>query len=76
MLDGTPLTGIPTTGGDAGAIMITGDYEYLYEVTFTNCTSQGRGGAVFLQDNSNVTFDSCKFISNKALGLAINMGGC
>ena len=61
-----------TTGGDAGAIMITGDNEYLYNVTFINCTATGRGGAVFLQHNTNVTFDSCKFINNTALGISNN----
>ena len=61
-----------TTGGDAGAIMFTGNHEYLYNVTFTNCTATGRGGAVFLQDNSNVTFDTCKFEHNTALGTANN----
>ena len=61
-----------TTGGDAGAIMFTGDHEYVYNATFINTTSQGRGGAVFLQDNSNITFDSCKFIGDEALGIATN----
>ena len=61
-----------TTGGDAGAIMFTGNHEYLYNVTFINCTSQGRGGAVFLQDNQNVTFDLCRFIECEALGIATN----
>jgi len=61
-----------TTGGDAGAIMFTGDHEYIYNVTFINCTAQGRGGAVFLQDNENVTFDLCKFIGCEALGIATN----
>ena len=61
-----------TTGGDAGAIMFTGDHEYIYNATFINCTAQGRGGAVFLQDNKNVTFDLCKFENNEALGIAIN----
>ena len=61
-----------TTGGDAGAIMFTGDHEYVYNVTFINTTSQGRGGAVFLQDNQNITFDSCKFIGDEALGIATN----
>ena len=45
-----------TTGGDAGAIMYTGSNIYVYNVTFTNCNGSGRGGAVFLQDNHNVTF--------------------
>jgi len=61
-----------TTGGDAGAIMFTGNHEHIYNVTFINCTAQGRGGAVFLQDNDNVTFDTCKFIGNEALGIATN----
>ncbi|SDA60724.1 Ig-like domain repeat protein, partial [Methanobrevibacter millerae] len=61
-----------TTGGDAGAIMITGSHEYLYNITFTNCTAVGRGGAVFLQDNTNVTFDLCIFENNRALGTANN----
>ncbi|MEE0936161.1 MAG: Ig-like domain repeat protein, partial [Methanobrevibacter sp.] len=61
-----------TTGGDAGAIMFTGDHEYIYNVTFINTTSQGRGGAVFLQDNQNITFDSCKFIGCEASGIATN----
>ena len=61
-----------TTGGDGGAIMFTGDHEYLYNVTFINCKSSGRGGAVFLQDNDNVTFDHCKFENNIALGVALN----
>ena len=61
-----------TTGGDAGAIMFTGDHEYIYNATFINCTSVGRGGAVFLQDNHNVTFDLCKFENNRALGIANN----
>ena len=45
-----------TTGGDAGAIMFTGDHEYVYNITFINCSADGRGGAVFLQDNENITF--------------------
>ncbi len=61
-----------TTGGDAGAIMFTGDHAYLYNVTFTNCTATGRGGAVFLQDNTNITFDLCTFKNNRALGIANN----
>ena len=61
-----------TTGGDAGAIMFTGNHEYLYNVTFTNCIGSGRGGAVFLQDNYNVTFDNCKFENNLAAGTAKN----
>ena len=61
-----------TTGGDAGAIMITGDHVYIYNATFTNCTAVGRGGAVFLQDNDNVTFDLCTFENNRALGTANN----
>ena len=61
-----------TTGGDAGAIMFTGDHEYVYNVTFINCTSEGRGGAVFLQDNYNITFDNCIFLGNEALGTANN----
>ena len=61
-----------TTGGDAGAIMFTGNHEYLYNVTFINCTATSRGGAVFLQDNDNVTFDFCNFTNNRALGTANN----
>jgi hypothetical protein len=61
-----------TTGGDAGAIMFTGSHEYVYNATFINCNATGRGGAVFLQDNTNVTFDSCTFISNYAEGSANN----
>ncbi|WP_296878470.1 Ig-like domain repeat protein [uncultured Methanobrevibacter sp.] len=61
-----------TTGGDAGAIMFTGDHEYIYNATFINCTSVGRGGAVFLQDNTNVTFELCTFINNYAKGIANN----
>ncbi|WP_458405217.1 Ig-like domain repeat protein, partial [Methanobrevibacter sp.] len=61
-----------TTGGDAGAIMFTGNHEYLYNVTFINCTTTGRGGAVFLQDNTNVTFEYCNFTNNKALGVSNN----
>ena len=61
-----------TTGGDAGAIMFTGNHEYVYNITFTNCTSSGRGGAVFLQDNTNVTFELCQFTNNVALGIANN----
>ncbi|MEE1336024.1 right-handed parallel beta-helix repeat-containing protein, partial [Methanobrevibacter sp.] len=61
-----------TTGGDAGAIMITGDHVYIYNATFTNCTAVGRGGAVFMQDNNNVTLDLCTFENNRALGTANN----
>ncbi len=61
-----------TTGGDAGAIMFTGSYINVYNVTFTNCTASGRGGAVFLQDNHDVTFDLCTFENNNALGAANN----
>ena len=61
-----------TTGGDAGAVAFTGNHEYIFNATFINCTAQGRGGAVFLQDNVNITFDSCKFIGNEALGIANN----
>ena len=61
-----------TTGGDAGAIMFTGDNIYVYNATFTNCTAAGRGGAVFLQDNNNVTFELCVFEENSALGTANN----
>ncbi|MBR6023704.1 MAG: Ig-like domain repeat protein, partial [Methanobrevibacter sp.] len=61
-----------TTGGDAGAIMFTGNYEYIYNATFINCTSVGRGGAVFLQDNHNVTFELCVFENNYAKGIANN----
>ena len=61
-----------TTGGDAGAIMITGDHLNVYNVTFTNCTAVGRGGAIFLQDNFNATFDLCVFENNRALGTANN----
>ena len=43
-----------TTGGDAGAIMFTGSHEYVYNVTFLNCYSVGRGGAIFLQGAHNV----------------------
>ena len=51
-----------TTGGDAGAIMFTGDHEYVYKVTFINCTSEGRGGAVFLQDNYNIIVLDIKYL--------------
>ena len=61
-----------TTGGDAGAIMFTGNHEYVYNVTFTDCFSIGRGGAIFLQDNENVTIESCYFINNHANGTATN----
>ena len=61
-----------TTGGDAGAIMITGDYLHIYNATFTNCTSAGRGGAIFLQDNVNATIELCTFESNYAKGIANN----
>ncbi|WP_407424732.1 Ig-like domain repeat protein [Methanobrevibacter sp.] len=61
-----------TTGGDAGAIMFTGNHVYVCNVTFTNCTAAGRGGAVFLQDNDNVTFVNCTFEENSALGTANN----
>ena len=54
-----------TTGGDAGAIMFTGDHIYVYNATFINCTAAGRGGAVFLQDNENVTFELCNFEKHK-----------
>jgi predicted outer membrane repeat protein len=46
--------------------MFTGNHEYIYNATFINCTAQGRGGAVFLQDNENVTFEACRFINNYA----------
>ena len=61
-----------TTGGDAGAIMITGDHLYIYNATFTDCISVGRGGAVFLQDNKNATFELCIFEGNYAKGIANN----
>ena len=61
-----------TTGGDAGAIMYTGSNIKVYNVTFTNCVATGRGGAVFLQYNRNVTFDLCVFKNNQALGIANN----
>ena len=61
-----------TTGGDAGAIMITGNHVHIYNATFTNCTAVGRGGAIFLQDNDNATFDLCVFEDNTALGTANN----
>ena len=61
-----------TTGGDGGAIMLTGNNIYIYNVTFTNCTAVGRGGVVFLQDNFNVTFELCIFENNRALGTANN----
>ena len=61
-----------TTGGDAGAIMFTGSNIKVYNVTFTNCVAVSRGGAVFLQDNKNVTFDLCEFKNNRALGIGNN----
>ena len=61
-----------TTGGDAGAIMITGDHLYMYNATFINCTAVGRGGAIFLQDNKNATFELCVFENNYAKGIANN----
>ena len=61
-----------TTGGDAGAIMFTGSHITVYNANFTNCTAAGRGGAVFLQDNDNVTFELCRFENNRALGTANN----
>ena len=61
-----------TTGGDAGAIMFTGDHITVYNVNVTDCTAAGRGGAVFLQDNHNVTFELCWFENNRALGIANN----
>ena len=61
-----------TTGGDAGAIMFTGSHEYLYNVTFTDCYSVGRGGAIFLQGAHNVTIDYCNFTGNFARGIANN----
>ena len=61
-----------TTGGDAGAIMITGDHLYMYNATFINCTSVGRGGAVFLQDNRNATIELSTFENNYAQGIAKN----
>ena len=61
-----------TTGGDAGAIMFTGDHNSITNVNFTDCTAAGRGGAVFLQDNHNITFESCLFENNRALGIANN----
>ena len=61
-----------TTGGDAGAIMFTGSHEYVYNVTFLNCYSVGRGGAIFLQGAHNVTIDDCNFTGNYARGIANN----
>ena len=61
-----------TTGGDGGAIMITGNRATLYNVTFTDCISSGRGGAIFLQDDKNVTIDLCVFENNRANGTAQN----
>ncbi|MBQ9026708.1 MAG: hypothetical protein IJ104_10125, partial [Methanobrevibacter sp.] len=61
-----------TTGGDAGAIMYTGSYITVKNATFINCTSVGRGGAVFLQDNHDVTFELCVFENNYAMGVANN----
>ena len=52
--------------------MFTGDHIYVYNATFINCTAAGRGGAVFLQDNENVTFELCVFEENSALGTANN----
>ena len=52
--------------------MFTGDHEYVYNITFINCSADGRGGAVFLQDNENITFDLCTFIGNEAYGNATN----
>ncbi|MBR1610020.1 MAG: right-handed parallel beta-helix repeat-containing protein, partial [Methanobrevibacter sp.] len=61
-----------TTGGDAGAIMFTGSNITVYNATFLNCIASGRGGAVFLQENDNVSFDLCSFDNNEALGVATN----
>ena len=61
-----------TTGGDGGAMMFTGDHITVYNVNFTDCTAAGRGGAIFVQDNHNVTIDSCTFENNHALGIANN----
>ena len=52
--------------------MITGSYETLYNITFFNCTATGRGGAIFMQDNHDVTIDLCTFENNQALGIANN----
>jgi len=61
-----------TTGGDGGAIMFTGNNIKVYNANITDCTAAGRGGAVFLQDNDNVTFELCRFENNRALGTANN----
>ena len=61
-----------TTGGDGGAMMFTGDHITVCNVNFTDCTAAGRGGAIFVQDNHNVTIDSCIFENNHALGIANN----
>ena len=52
--------------------MFTGDNIKVYNVNITDCTATGRGGAVFIQDNDNVTFESCYFENNRALGTANN----
>ena len=52
--------------------MFTGSHEYVYNVTFVNCYSVGRGGAIFLQGAHNVTIDDCNFTGNYARGIANN----
>ena len=61
-----------TTGGDAGAIMFTGSFIEVYNVTITNCIAAGRGGAIFFQDDHNVNLTLCSFDNNQALGTANN----
>ena len=52
--------------------MFTGDNIKVYNANITDCTAAGRGGAVFVQDNDNVTFELCYFENNRALGTANN----
>ncbi|MBQ6512857.1 Ig-like domain repeat protein [Methanobrevibacter sp.] len=61
-----------TTGGDGGAVMFTGSNNYVYNLTVTNCTAVGRGGAIFIQDCSNITIEASTFKNNTALGTANN----
>ncbi len=53
-------------GGSGGAVAWTGDIGAIKNSKFTNNTAVRYGGAVFLRDNVNTTYDGSSFINNSA----------
>ncbi|WP_407376460.1 Ig-like domain repeat protein [Methanobrevibacter sp.] len=58
--------GEPVLGGSGGAVAWVGEVGHVNYSDFINNTAARLGGAIFLRDNENTTFNGDNFISNTA----------